>query len=182
MPRSSNLISTVSEDGVTNVAPYALCTCVSVNPPIISLTVSKKPDGLKDTGKNIEATKEFGVSIVSDWFIESSMAAGGEFPSNVSEFEKTGLTPKPSSVIKAPLVAQSAVSLECKLISCTPFTNKEGVETCVCYQGEVVKVHANDEIYDNTTGNFNYEKFGLVAKLGGLQYAKINSLTEITLN
>lgn len=71
MPRSSNLITTVSKEGISNVAAYALCTCVSVNPPIMSLTVSKKPNGsLKDTQINIDDTKEFGVSIVSDWFLE----------------------------------------------------------------------------------------------------------------
>jgi len=71
MPKSSNLISTVSAEGVTNVAPFALCSCVCVNPPIIALSVSKKPSGgLKDTQINIDDTKEFGVSIVSKSFLE----------------------------------------------------------------------------------------------------------------
>jgi len=107
------------------------------------------------------------------------MAAGGEFPHNVSEFEKVGFTPRPSSVIKAPTVGQSPISFECKVISRTPFTNDKGVETTVIYQGEIVKIHANDQIYDNKSGKFDYEKFGLVTKLGGLQYANVNSLTEV---
>lgn len=107
------------------------------------------------------------------------MVSGADFPHNVSEFEKVGFTQRPSSVIKAPLVGQSAVSYECKVISRIPFTNKEGVETCVNYQAEIVKIHVNDEIYNNKTGNFNYEKFGLVSKLGGSQYSKIDSLIEL---
>jgi len=107
------------------------------------------------------------------------MASGGEFPHNVSEFEKVGFTPRPSSVIKAPTVSQSPVSLECKVISRNQITNSEGVETTVIYNAEIVKIHANDQIYNNKTGDFDYEKFGLVAKLGGLQYANINSLIEI---
>ncbi|ORX44830.1 hypothetical protein BCR36DRAFT_585951 [Piromyces finnis] len=180
MPRSGNLISTVSAEGVTNVAPYALCTCISFNPPIISLTVGRKPNGKKDTEINIDETNEFSVNIVTESCLASTMAAAGEFPHNVSEFEKVGFTKKDSTVIKAPLVAQCPVNMECKVISRTPFTDKEGNETCIVYNAEVAKIHILDSIYDNSDARFNYEKFGLIAKLGGFQYNRINSLLEIT--
>lgn len=87
----------------------------------------------------------------------------------------------PSSIIKAPLVAQSAVSYECKVISRTQFTDKNGVETSVVYNGEVVKIHVNDEIYDNKTGEFNYDNFKLITALRKDKYNKVNSLIETIL-
>jgi len=107
------------------------------------------------------------------------MVAGAEFPHNVSEFEKVGFTQKASSVIKAPLVAQCPINIECKLLSRTPLTNKEGSETAIIYNAEIVKIHANNSIYNNSTTQFDYEKFGLVSKLGGPQYARISSIINI---
>jgi len=179
LPSSTNLISTISADGVANTAPFAFCSCICPNPPIICITVHKKPDGsLKDTQVNIEATKEFGVSVVSDWFLESAISTNANLLPSEDEFEKIGLTKMPSSVIKAPLVAQSAVSYECKVVSSTQYHDENGNETSIAYFGQVVKVHANEEIYDNKTGNFDYEKFKLITRVDG-HYSKVNNIIEV---
>jgi len=179
LPSSTNLISTVSADGVANTAPFAFCNCIFPNPPIICITVHRKPDGsLKDTQVNIEATKEFGVSVVSDWFFESAITTNANLSPEEDEFEKIGLTKMPSTVIKAPLVAQSAVSYECKVVSSTHYHDENGKETSVAYFGQVVKVHANEEIYDNNTGNFDYEKFNLITRVDG-HYSKVNNIIEV---
>ncbi|ORX76512.1 hypothetical protein BCR32DRAFT_296197 [Anaeromyces robustus] len=176
---ATTLVSTVSADGVANTAPFAFCNCICPNPPIISITVHKKPDGsLKDTQVNIDATKEFGVSIVSDWFLESAISTNANLPPEEDEFEKIGITKMPSSVIKAPLPAQSAVSFECKVVSSTTFTDENGNETSVVYNGQVVKIHANEEFYNNKTGEFDYEKFNLIARVDG-HYSKINNIINV---
>ncbi|ORX44817.1 hypothetical protein BCR36DRAFT_585943 [Piromyces finnis] len=182
LPSSTNLISTVSADGVANTAPFAFCHCVCPNPPTICITVHKKPDGsLKDTQVNIEATKEFGVSVVSDWFFESAISTNANLPPEEDEFEKIGLTKMPSSVIKAPLVAQSAVSFECKVVDSKQFCDENGNETSIAYYGQVVKVHANEDIYDNKTGEINYEKFNLITRVDG-HYSKVNNIIEVEMN
>jgi flavin reductase (DIM6/NTAB) family NADH-FMN oxidoreductase RutF len=175
---TTSLISTISADGVANVAPFAFCNLICPNPPIISVTVHKKPDGsLKDTQVNIDATKEFTVSIVSDWFFESAISTNENLPPEEDEFEKIGLTKIPATVIKPPLVAQSAVNFECKLVNRTPFYDENGKETSVVFSGQVVKVHANDEFYNNKTGEFDYEKLKLITRVGG-HYSKINNIID----
>jgi len=176
---TTSLVSTVSADGVANTAPFAFCNLICPNPPIICVTVHKKPDGsLKDTQVNIDATKEFGVSIVSDWFLESAISTNANLPPEEDEFEKIGLTKIPATVIKAPLVAQSAVSFECKLVSRTQYSDEDGKETSVAYFGQVVKIHANDEIYNNKTGKFDYEKLKLITRVDG-HYSKVNNIIDV---
>ncbi|ORX63530.1 hypothetical protein BCR32DRAFT_251540 [Anaeromyces robustus] len=176
---STSLVSTISASGVANTAPFAFCNCICPNPPIICITVLKNPDGsLKDTQVNIEATKEFGVSVVSDWFLESSISTNATLSPDEDEFEKIGLTKMAASVIKVPLVAQSAVNFECKVVSSTQYHDENGNETSVVYYGKVVKVHANEEIYNNKTGNFDYEKFKLITRVDG-HYSKVNNIIEV---
>ena len=111
--------------------------------------------------------------------LRSSVSAAAPLPHNVSEFEKIGFTKKPSSVIKAPLVAQSPVSYECKVISRNPITDKDGKETSVIYNAEVVKIHINDEVYDNKTGNINYDKYKLLTTVNSFKFDRINSFIEV---
>ncbi|KAG4090558.1 hypothetical protein H8356DRAFT_1052967 [Neocallimastix lanati (nom. inval.)] len=180
-PRPACIISTISPEGTSNAAPYSFTNLVCSDPPTFSLTVFKNPDGsLKDTQVNIDASNEFAVNLVSDWFIESAHASGIPCSPEVSEFEKIGFTPKPSSIIKSPLVAQSPVNYECKVSTRIPFINREGKETAICYMGEIVKIHVNEQVYDADKATFKYENLKALIKLGGSLYAKINTVVDPT--
>lgn len=176
-PRPVSVISTISPEGVSNAAAFSFVSLLSVDPPTISITILKNPDGSKkDTEINIDASNEFAVNLVSDWFVESAAATSKVFPSDVSEFEKVGLTAKKATSIKAPLVAQSAVNYECKVSTRIPFVNQEGKETSVCYMGEVVKAHINEDIFDKETFRYNTNVYKPTVKLSGPFYAQVNSV------
>jgi len=178
-PRPACIISTISPEGISNAAPYSFTNLVCSDPPTFSLTVFKNSDGsLKDTQVNIDASNEFAVNLISDWFIESAHASGMPCSPDVSEFEKIGFTPKPSSIIKSPLVAQSPVNYECKVSTRIPFINREGKETAICYMGEIVKIHINEQVYDADKATFKYENLKALVKLGGPLYAKINTVVD----
>src|SRR5205823_10964099 len=100
VPRPIAFVSTLSADGVLNLAPFSFFTAISANPPVICFSpMIRSSDGQrKDTLRNIEATKEFVVNIVSEEFAKQMNACSAEFPYGVSEFEKTGLTPVPSDI------------------------------------------------------------------------------------
>jgi len=110
----------------------------------------------------------------------SAHASGIPCSPEVSEFEKIGFTPKPSSIIKSPLVAQSPVNYECKVSTRIPFINREGKETAICYMGEIVKIHVNEQVYDADKATFKYENLKALIKLGGSLYAKINTVVDPT--
>lgn len=116
VPRPIAWTSTVSAEGVLNLAPFSLFTVVSTVPPMLSLTIEAAGGGgPKDTLRNIEETGEFVVNSVSadvaDQMYESSL----EHAPQVSEFREAGVTPAPSTTVRPPRVAESKISIECAL-------------------------------------------------------------------
>ena len=114
VPRPIAFVSTISPDGVVNLAPYSFFNAVSYSTVVFSSSrnVGNKS---KDTLRNIEETGEFVVNIVVDSIAEAMNATAAEFPESVDEFEIAGLTHAPSQIVKPPRVAESPVNIECKL-------------------------------------------------------------------
>ena len=104
------LVSTIYKD-VKNVAPYGMNTPVSFNPPLYAIAAS----GKRDTCKNIIETKEFVVGVPGPELVKAINIAGESFPRDVSEFEKAGLTPVKSSVVKPSRIKECQSNFECKL-------------------------------------------------------------------
>ncbi|KAL4250010.1 hypothetical protein ABKN59_005932 [Abortiporus biennis] len=114
-PRPIAYVSTLSEDGVPNLAPMSYFSLVADEPPLLSISLLLSPRKPKDTRENIQATKEFTVNIISEPFIEAANACAIEAPSDVDEWIVSGLTPLQSHHVKAPCVKESAFSMECEL-------------------------------------------------------------------
>ena len=116
VPRPIAFVSTVSPDGVNNLAPYSFFNAVASSPPTIVFSSSRRAGSKsKDTLDNVEATGEFVVNIVSDDIAEAMNRTAAEFPAEVSEFDVAGLTPAASDIVRAPRVAESPVNMECRL-------------------------------------------------------------------
>jgi flavin reductase (DIM6/NTAB) family NADH-FMN oxidoreductase RutF len=118
VPRPIAFVSTISREGVLNLAPFSFFTAVSANPPVVCFApMIRGGDGSrKDTLNNVEATKEFVVSIVSEDFAAKMNVCSGEYPPEVDEFELSGLTPVPSDCVRPPRVAVSRINMECRLV------------------------------------------------------------------
>lgn len=114
LPRPIAFVSTKGKS-CNNVAPFSFFTCVSVDPPMIGFTAMPGPYGDKDTLRNIRETGEFVVNIVSKSFIDEVSLSSVDSPSEISEFEITGLHEKKSIMVQPPSVAESKIQLECKL-------------------------------------------------------------------
>lgn len=100
-PRPIGWISTVSPEGVVNLAPYSFFNAVSDTPPMIMFASS----GRKDTLRNVEATGEFTCSIATEALVDAMNLSSATVTGDVSEFELTGLDSAPSLVVKPPRVA-----------------------------------------------------------------------------
>jgi flavin reductase (DIM6/NTAB) family NADH-FMN oxidoreductase RutF len=149
VPRPIALVSTLGENGVANVAPLSSISIASVMPPVVSFSLStrrRKNGEKKDTLKNIEFRKEFVVNVpCTESMGEAMNHAGAEFPSDVSEFDRTGLTPVMASLVQAPLVQEAPVSFECRLLQIIEFGELPSVSSLVL--GQVIKVHVKDEFF-----------------------------------
>jgi flavin reductase (DIM6/NTAB) family NADH-FMN oxidoreductase RutF len=111
VPRPIAWVSSVSSEGVDNLAPHSFFTVSCVDPPIVQFTSV----GRKDSLRNIEATRQFVVNFTPKPLFEQINATATDFPADISEFDAVGLTREPSERVRPPRVAESPVALECEL-------------------------------------------------------------------
>lgn len=175
VPRPIALVTTVDEQGVTNAAPFSFFNCFSHDPPILIIGVEERAGAPKDTVRNIRATKEFVISVVSEEIAERMNICAVDFPAGVDELVQAKLTAAPSSAVKPPLIAESPVNMECKLMEELRF-GEHGKRSIIL--GEVVRFH----IHDNVLGPRNHveiDKLNPVGRLSGNGYAHTHDRFEL---
>lgn len=149
VPRPIALVSTLGANGVQNVAPLSSISIASVMPPMVTISLStrrRRAGEQKDTLRNILASKEFVVNVpVTEGIALAMNLAGAEFPSHVSEFAETGLTPVPADLVQAPMVAEAPVSFECRMVHMLEFGELPSVSTLIV--GQVLRAHIKDEFF-----------------------------------
>lgn len=176
VPRPIAFVSTISPDGVLNVAPYSFFNVVSYDPATVIISSSRRAGSKqKDTLANIEITGEFVVNIVVDDIAQAMNMTAAEYPAEDSEFDIAGLSPAPSDLVKAPRVAESPVNLECKLNQIISLG--EGSHAHGLVIGEVVLVHVRDDIIDGHRINHNLLK--PVGRLAGNMYCHTADVFEM---
>lgn len=167
VPRPIGWVSTVSKEGVLNIAPFSFFNAVNDEPPVLMISVSDRDDGTpKDTVRNILETGEFVVNLVTEDLFEKMLITGEEFPPDVDEFEKAGLTPEPSKFVKAPRIKESKVSLECRLFK------HEKVYDMHLILGEALLIRVENGIVDEE-GRVDYNRFRILGRLGGKYYVRV---------
>jgi flavin reductase (DIM6/NTAB) family NADH-FMN oxidoreductase RutF len=145
LPRAIGWISTLSTDGVANLAPISFFTGAGRKPPMVCISLQPRSDGktLKDTFANIRDTGEFVANIVTLELAEKMHKTAFEFHANADEFEEVGLEKAPSVAIRVPRVAASPISMECKVFKIIPVNDID--EHMVI--GEVLRFHIRDDLY-----------------------------------
>jgi flavin reductase (DIM6/NTAB) family NADH-FMN oxidoreductase RutF len=170
VPRPIAFVSTLSADGVLNLAPFSFFTGVSANPPVICFSpMIRGSDGKrKDTLNNIEATGEFVVNVVSEDFVAKMSICSAECAPEVDEFALSGLTPIPSDLVKPPRVKESRVHMECRLAQIVHVSPKPLGGSIVL--GEILRFHVDPEIVDNLA--IDFDKLAAVGRMGGPTYTR----------
>ncbi|HYL77758.1 MAG TPA: flavin reductase family protein [Bryobacteraceae bacterium] len=177
VPRPIAFVSTVSREGVRNLAPFSFFTAISANPPVICFCPMRRPgtDPYKDTLRNISMTREFVVNIVSEEFAEKMNICSGDFPPEVDEFEAAGLTPLASDLVKPPRVAESHVHMECKLYLTIEIGEQPGSGNLVL--GEVIRLHVDDAYVDKF--RIDPDKLRAIGRMGGNLYTRTSDRFEM---
>ena len=178
-PRPIGWISTVSEKGVPNLAPYSFFNLFSNNPPVLGFSASLNRSGRrKDSLINVEATKSFTHNVVTRELAEKMNATSEELPHGVNEFERVGLTAIPSTYIAAPRVKEAVASVECRLHSIVSFGDQPGNGNLVL--GEVVAIHINDLSLLDDKGIVFSERLALIARLGRTDYCGVGEIFSLS--
>lgn len=177
LPRPIAWVSTVGTDGSLNLAPFSFFTGICANPLTICFApmVSGETGGKKDTLRNIEATGEFVVNIVTEENAPGMNETATAFPPEVSEFDAVGLTPVPSVAVRPPRVAESPIHLECTCRQIIALSEEPGGGWLVL--GQVVRIHLQDKLYQ--AGRIDTGRLRPVGRLAGNAYARVTDTFEL---
>ncbi|GJL55528.1 MAG: hypothetical protein NPIRA02_26600 [Nitrospirales bacterium] len=175
-PRPIAWISSVSETGRFNLAPFSYFNICSMNPAIISNSIFFNRDGSeKDTLKNIKATGKYVVGTVSFQAAEKANASSAPYDSNVSEFDEAKVQPILRGHGEPPFISESPVQLECELNQTIPLGQGAGVGTLVL--GNVRNIHLSTQLKDSEWQKGIAPEFmGNVGRMGEDFYTKTSDV------
>lgn len=170
-PRPIAFVSTLDENGVPNLAPYSFFNAFSSNPPIVVFSSNRRgtDNTTKDTLHNVRETGECVINAVNYNIVRQMAVASVDFPSEVSEFEKTGLTPIPSDLVKAFRVKESPAQMECKVKDIITLGEKGGAgHLIIC---EVVRIHVAEDVLTDRN-RIDPDKMDLMGRMGRAYYVR----------
>jgi flavin reductase (DIM6/NTAB) family NADH-FMN oxidoreductase RutF len=140
VPRPIALVTTQSSDGLVNAAPYSFFNIMGIDPPVVACTVLPTPYGrLKETGRNIRATQEFVVNLVSEPMAQAMNITCIDAPPDVEELALAGLAQAASRKVKPPRILDSPVAFECVLHTEIPLSPNQFIAV-----GRIVHAHVED--------------------------------------
>lgn len=170
-PRPIAFVSTISEGGVRNLAPFSFFNGVGSNPPAVIFSPCTRADGTdKDTIHNLRAVPEFVVNVTTFDIREEMNDASYGFAPEVDEFEAVGFTPLPSKFVRPARIAESPAHLECKLLDIVK-VGEGPLSANICI-GEIVCFHIASEMALES-GTADVSKIDLIGRLGGDDYSTI---------
>lgn len=173
VPRPIAWITTLSEDGVVNLAPFSCFTFVSNKPPMVGVNIGRKAGKRKDTGANIHALREFVVNIGDASQLNAIHESSAEHAPDVSETELLGLATLPCTTVRVPRLADAPVSMECKLERVIDF-GETGAEFIV---GVVTAFHLREGLLHD--GKVDTRALDPVCRIGGPNYAKLGEIVTL---
>lgn len=175
-PRPVVLISTLGPGGIVNAAPYSNFMGVSSQPCLVAFTASRHTNGQeKDTVQNIRETGEFVINAVSEEMAEPMDLCAVDFPRTRSEVEASGLHTVASHAIRTPRIAESPVTMECRVHQILDLGDPETTTALVI--GEVLRFHVCEDVIEG--GFVSSAGWKPLAGLGGM-YATIGRTFMLT--
>ena len=170
-PRPIAFASTLSSEGIPNLAPYSFFNAFSSNPPILIFSSNRRVSNntTKDTLKNVEDTGEVVINVVPHSIVRQMALCSIEYDAGINEFEKAGFTPLPSEKIRPFRVAESPVHMECRVEKILPLGEKGGAGNLIICN--IVLMHIAEAVL-NDKGRIDPHKIDLVARMGRFYYTR----------
>ena len=170
-PRPIAFVSTIDKEGRANLAPYSFFNCFSSNPPTLVFSSNRKvsDNTTKDTLHNVQATKEVVVNVVPHSILRQMAVTSIAFPTEESEFTKSGLTPIPSDLVKAYRVKESPIQMECKVTDIISLGDQGGAGSLIVC--EVLRMHIDENVLDEDQ-KIDPQKIDLMGRMGRAFYVR----------
>ena len=178
-PRPVCFASTIDKAGNINLSPFSFFNLFSSNPPIVIFSPSRRvrDNTTKHTLENVMEVPEVVINIVTYEMVHQVSLASCEYPKEMNEFEKAGFTAEPATLVKPPMVKESKVKMECKVIEVKPLGTEGGAGNLVIC--EVMRMHIDDSLLDENK-KIDQRKIHHIARLGGDWYCKVDESNLFT--
>ena len=173
-PRPIGWISSISKNGIANLAPYSYFNAVADEPPQVMFCSngSSTHGKYKDSLSNVLTTKEFVVNFATSTSQNQMNTSSREFKPDEDEFILSNLKKKKSRLVKAPSVKDSPVNLECKLVKTIKLkSNSKKISTMII--GEVIGIFINNKFIKNNRVDSVAMRY--IARMGYSEYTTISS-------
>jgi flavin reductase (DIM6/NTAB) family NADH-FMN oxidoreductase RutF len=175
--KSANLIGTLGDNGVPNLAIFSSAVHLGSAPPLIGL-VTRPVDGdlktTRHTYQNIRQNPHFTINHVRESMIKAAHQTSASYPDGVSEFEAVGLTPEWQEGFKAPYVAESPIKMGLEYVE--EYFIK--ANNTIMIVGQVTELILPDGSVDEQ-GNLDLQGAGTVALSGLDTYYKVEFLERL---
>ncbi len=170
-PRPIAFVSSVSPQGIANLAPYSFFNVFGSNPPLAIFSSNRRvrDNSTKDTFLNVEATQEVVINVVSYAMVQQMSLASVEYPSEVSEFDKSGFTALKSDLVSPFRVQESPVQFECKVDRIIPTGEEGGAANLILCR--ILRIHVDEQVLDEN-GRIDPHKIDLVGRMGRAYYCR----------
>jgi flavin reductase (DIM6/NTAB) family NADH-FMN oxidoreductase RutF len=171
VPRPIAWISSLSIDGVPNLAPFSQFTNLSFDPPCIVVSARFNTD----TARNVNATSEFVVNMATYEMKDAVNATSAVLPAEADEAALAGLEMLPSKIVKPQRVAASPVQMECRLFQSVVIPGRLPDNPNNLIIGRVVGVHIRDEVL-TPDGRIDITRIRPLARMGYLDYTSVENV------
>ncbi|WP_323703185.1 flavin reductase family protein [Mammaliicoccus sp. Dog046] len=176
IPRPIALVTSQSDSGLLNIAPFSFFNIVSSEPPILSIAVQRVEGEMKDTARNILQNKEAVVHIVDTDNVADANQTAARLGPDESEIDRTEFDLVGSVEVAVPGLKQSKVRFETQLYDHIVIGKEEEPISDLILL-EVKYYHFDEAIYEN--GYINKDELGAVSRLAGNDYAEIGQTFTI---
>jgi flavin reductase (DIM6/NTAB) family NADH-FMN oxidoreductase RutF len=172
-PRPICFASTINKQGQVNLSPFSFFNMFSSNPPVVIFSPARRVrnNTTKHSLHNVQEVPEVVINIVTYDMVQQVSLASCEYPEAVNEFTKAGFTEEPATLVRPPMVKESKVKMECRVLEIKSLGTEGGAGNLVIC--EVLRLHIDDAILDENK-KLDQRKIQHVARLGGNWYCKVD--------
>ncbi|QDT11714.1 flavin reductase family protein [Planctomycetes bacterium K23_9] len=176
-PRPIAWVSTVSPDGIANLAPFSFFNGVGANPPTIMFCPANQRDGTpKDTLANIQRTGQFAVNLVSFADADAMNATSAPYRFGQDEFEIESIAKADCDQIKVPRVADAIASMECSLHTAMQIGTGPGGANLVI--GRVLQIHVRQDLI-LPSQELDASRLDTIGRMGRDDYIRTGSEEDV---
>ena len=173
-PRPIAWVTTLSQTGVVNLAPFSFFNVFGANPPIVVFSPTLRRDGSKkDTLLNLEKMGEFVIHAATEQHIEQINLSSQTIPPDESEVSLVGMKTIASTLVKPPRLCDVPFALECRVREILSMGSGPIAANLVV--GEVLLMHIDEAVLD-TKGMVDPTKLKSVARLGAEYWCRTQQL------